>query len=381
MSELFNLSFFEIHHIWPREVFGRFAALLGQSGIGLDKVGNKVALYSNADTVQKISAASDEVKATLRAAGGGFNQHDARGEGRRIHEGYNQFVVEGVARIAAVSAACGGHHRTSATGSRSADLAGPARYPSTAFASASAPITLISAPDGEGTAVIFQIPLPSMVAVWAVTLRRIELANATSDEVTRKLAPPGTGPTATSLRMVTLSRSIRCCRSASMSVLAQSVAGSDWSKATVSAIAAKPPCPGSVGVPDITVRVMVAWCSCADALAADNPTRAAQTNFSPFITISSASCEKTVVQTTGSTYDRNHAQRDHKLIRFGSGSPLGRESNAVPRGRSTKAPALRCLRTCGASPNARGRNGTDPTRSHFRRRSGRSISLCSDLSL
>jgi hypothetical protein len=68
---------FEIQHIIPQEFFEEYGPKLAALGIKKDSVGNLMALLSNAETAEAFKNAPPEVQEAMRAAGWGFNSHDA----------------------------------------------------------------------------------------------------------------------------------------------------------------------------------------------------------------------------------------------------------------------------------------------------------------
>ena len=59
----YKLSRFEIHHIWPNQVYERFGdTVLAPLGIVFQMTGNKVALYCDPGTVEKLSGAPEAIR-------------------------------------------------------------------------------------------------------------------------------------------------------------------------------------------------------------------------------------------------------------------------------------------------------------------------------
>ena len=101
MSDAFNIFGFQIHHIFPNELFADegigdafrdlFAGI--ENGLTQDMGSNTIALYANAGTAAQIQAALALGNTTFEQAGIGGAHHYGN------HPGYNQFVIDATEEI------------------------------------------------------------------------------------------------------------------------------------------------------------------------------------------------------------------------------------------------------------------------------------------
>lgn len=90
---------FQIEHIFPEKaLFDNNQTLLNKIGFDLNMRGNRIALWSNPDTVDKIQNSVAGVKNLLLGAGWGLVRHDGKAAGGN-QSGKNEFLNDQLTRI------------------------------------------------------------------------------------------------------------------------------------------------------------------------------------------------------------------------------------------------------------------------------------------